>query len=87
MGCQIIITNYFQSIGKVKISMFLSLLRQVIILIPCMLIIPVFKGLDGVWIAGATSDLLSVMVTLIVFAKVSKKVKENNNKEKIIFEN
>ncbi|WP_459479798.1 MATE family efflux transporter [Clostridium saccharoperbutylacetonicum] len=87
VGCQIIITNYFQSIGKVKISMFLSLLRQVIILIPCMLIIPVFKGLDGVWIAGATSDLLSVMVTLIVFAKVSKKVKENNNKEKIIFEN
>jgi len=72
IGGQIIITNYFQSIGLVKISMFLSLLRQVIILIPCLLIIPMFMGLDGVWIAGATSDVLSVVITLLVLIKTTK---------------
>jgi len=72
IGGQIIITNYFQSIVLVKISMFLSLLRQVIILIPCLLIIPMFMGLDGVWIAGATSDVLSVIITLLVLIKTTK---------------
>ncbi len=74
IGGQIIITNYFQSIGLVKISMFLSLLRQVIILIPCLLIIPMFMGLDGVWIAGATSDVLSVIITLFVLIKTTKRL-------------
>ena len=78
IGGQIIVTNYFQSIGKVKISMFLSLLRQVIILIPCLLIIPMFMGLDGVWIAGATSDVLSVAITFFVFNKASKKLIRND---------
>jgi Na+-driven multidrug efflux pump len=87
IGGQIIVTNYFQSIGEVKISMFLSLLRQVIILIPCLLIIPMFKGLDGVWIAGATSDFLSVIITFFVFIKKSKKLAENNKSQKVILEN
>lgn len=87
IGSQIIITNYFQSIGKVKISMFLSLLRQVIILIPCMLIIPMFKGLDGVWIAGATSDFLSVVVTMFVFLKVSNDLRKGDKLENLSLEN
>lgn len=87
VGVQIIITNYFQSIGKVKISMFLSLLRQVIILIPCMLIIPMFKGLDGVWIAGSASDFLSVIITLLVFIKISKEISEKNNVKNAVLEN
>lgn len=72
VGGQIIVTNYFQSIGKVKISMFLSLLRQVIILVPCLIILPKFMGLTGVWAAGALSDFLSVIVTTTVFIKVSR---------------
>ena len=79
IGAQIIITNYFQSIGKVKISMFLSLLRQVIILIPCMLIMPIFRGLDGVWIAGATSDFISFVITFLVFIKISNELMERKN--------
>lgn len=69
VGGQIIVTNYFQSIGKVKISMLLSLLRQVILLIPCLIIIPIFKGLTGVWLAGPVSDFLSVIITIIIFVK------------------
>lgn len=72
VGAQIIITNYFQSIGQVKISMFLSLLRQVIVLIPCLIIIPMFKGLSGVWMAGPTADLISVIITYSVFIKTSR---------------
>ena len=45
VGFQVISSNYFQSIGKAKISMFLSLLRQVILLIPCILILPKIFGL------------------------------------------
>jgi Na+-driven multidrug efflux pump len=67
--------------------MFLSLLRQVIILIPCLIIIPMFMGLDGVWIAGATSDFLSVIITLIVFMKVSKGLKGTKEAQKIVLEN
>ena len=87
IGGQIIVTNYFQSIGQVKISMFLSLLRQVIILIPCLIIIPMFMGLDGVWIAGATSDFLSVIITFIVFIKVSKGLKGTKEAQKVVLEN
>lgn len=87
IGGQIIVTNYFQSIGRVKISMFLSLLRQVIILIPCLLIIPMFKGLDGVWIAGATSDVLSVVITLFVFIKTTKGLMGNRKVQEVAIEN
>jgi putative MATE family efflux protein len=83
IGGQIIVTNYFQSIGRVKISMFLSLLRQVIILIPCLLIIPMFMGLDGVWIAGATSDVLSVIITFVVFIKTTKGIMGNRKVQKV----
>ena len=72
IGGQIIVTNYFQSIGKVKISMFLSLLRQVILLIPCLIILPKFEGLTGVWLAGAVSDFLACITTLVVFFVVAK---------------
>lgn len=87
IGGQIVITNYFQSIGRVKISMVLSLLRQVIILIPCLLIIPIFFGLNGVWIAGATSDFLSVTITFIVFIKKSKELSEDKKVKEAVLEN
>ncbi|EKQ56025.1 MULTISPECIES: MATE family efflux transporter [unclassified Clostridium] len=87
VGGQIIVTNYFQSIGNVKISMLLSLLRQVIILIPCLIIIPIFKGLDGIWIAGAVSDFLSVIITVLVFIKKSKDLVGNKKIQKVALEN
>jgi len=86
VGGQIIVTNYFQSIGKVKISMFLSLLRQVIILVPCLIIIPIFMGLDGVWVAGAVSDFLSVIITITVFLKVSKEAVKVKEQKRVILE-
>jgi len=77
IGSQIIITNYFQSIGKVKVSMFLSLLRQVIVLVPCMIILPLFKGLTGVWLAGPTADFIAFVVTIIMYKKISSNLENN----------
>ena len=81
VGAQVISSNYFQSIGKAKISMFLSLLRQVILLIPCLIILPKIFGLTGVWLAGAVSDGLSSLITLIIFFMSVRKLKD---KEEIV---
>lgn len=81
VGAQVISSNYFQSIGKAKISMFLSLLRQVILLIPCLIILPKIFGLTGVWLAGAVADGLSSLITLIIFFMSVRKLKD---KEEIV---
>lgn len=87
IGFQVISSNYFQAIGKAKISMFLSLLRQVILLIPCIIILPKIFGLTGVWISGALSDGIASLITGVLFYVFVKKLKDNeeeinlNNKE------
>lgn len=85
IGFQIISSNFFQSIGKAKISMFLSLLRQVILLIPLMLILPNFIGLNGIWVAGALADILSAIITGILLYSTMKKINtEDKAKEREI---
>ncbi|MDZ4993582.1 MATE family efflux transporter [Clostridium perfringens] len=75
IGISIIGSNYFQSIGKAKLATFLSLLRQVILLIPLTLILPKVAGLGliGVWLAGPLSDFLSTIITGIFIVKEFKK--------------
>ena len=72
IGMSIVGTNYIQSIGKAKAAMLLSLLRQVIILIPMILILPKFIGLDGVWLAQPTADIITTIITTIVIFKEFK---------------
>ncbi len=69
VGCQIIIQNFFQAIGKPSYSIFLSLTRQLLYLIPFLLIFPPIWGIDGVWGAMTGSDALAfftAIVTLII---------------------
>lgn len=66
VGFQIVSTTFFQSIGKVWKSIILSLARQVIFLIPLLLVLPDHFGLDGVWLAFPSSDILATMVTLFM---------------------
>ncbi|MEG0999411.1 MAG: MATE family efflux transporter [Cellulosilyticaceae bacterium] len=77
--------NYMQSIGKAKEAMLLSLLRQVIILIPIVLILPNFMGLDGVWFAQPIADIIATVVTVIVVKREFKSYKKliNNQKEQV----
>lgn len=74
---QAVITNFFQCIGKVKISIFLSLTRQLILLIPMAYILPLFLGLDGVWYSMAASDLGSALMTWPILFAFLKKFKHS----------
>ena len=82
IGISIVGTYYIQSTGKAKMSMLLSLLRQVIILIPMILILPKFLGLNGVWFAQPTADIIASAITAIVLIKEIRSYKEDNNKAK-----
>lgn len=62
IGISILGTVYFQSIGSAKVSMILGLLRQVIILIPVILVVPKIYGLDGVWMSQPIADLGAMIV-------------------------
>jgi len=85
IGVSMIGSNYFQAIGKAKQAMFLSLLRQVILLVPMMLILPRILGLNGVWFAQPIADVISFIVTFVLlFREVkSHKVQENDEVEVI----
>lgn len=63
VGFQVVGAGYFQAIGKATQSIFLSLSRQVLFLIPALLILPGFFKLDGVIASGPAADLLSAVVT------------------------
>ena len=75
VGSQAVITNFFQCIGKVKISIFLSLSRQLILLLPMAYIFPLFLGLDGVWYSMAASDFGSFSMTIPLLIWYIKKLK------------
>lgn len=66
VGFQIVSTNFFQSIGKAGLSIFLSLTRQVIFLIPCLVVLPRHFNLDGIWMSFPTSDTFATLVTAIM---------------------
>lgn len=78
IGSQIVITNFFQSIGMAKISMTLSLTRQVLFLIPCLIFLPPVFGLDGVWASMPVADSLSVIVTTTTLVLFMKKFRKDN---------
>lgn len=63
VGFQVVSTNLFMSLGKARISILLSLARQVIFLIPLLMILPGHMGLRGVWLSFPISDALATLVT------------------------
>lgn len=63
VGFQIVSTTFFQSIGCVGKSIFLSLTRQVLFLIPLLMILPKYFGLNGVWLSFPGSDIIATVVS------------------------
>ena len=81
VGAQATITHFFLSIGKVKVSIFLSLSRQLFLLLPMAYVFPLIWGLDGVWYSMPASDFLSFAMTipmLMWYMKKFKAAKANN---------
>lgn len=66
VGAQIVIGNFFQSIGMAKISIFMSLTRQLLYLLPCLLVFPQFMGLDGIWTSMPVSDFFAFVTAVLI---------------------
>ena len=75
VGSQAVITNFFQCIGKVRISIFLSLSRQLFMLLPMAFVFPLIWQLDGVWYAMPASDFGSFAMTLPILWWYMKKLR------------
>ena len=72
VGYLIITGNYFQFTGRPKISLALTIIRQVGFLIPALLILPDYFGLNGVWYAMPTSDAGAFLITTFFFFRELK---------------
>lgn len=64
VGCQIVIQNFFQSIGHPAYSIFLSLTRQLVFLLPFLVFLPGIWGIDGVWASMAASDIMAFLLAV-----------------------
>ena len=78
VGFQMVTTSFFQCIGMAKISILLSLSRQILILLPALYILPLFFGFDGVWAASPTADLLSTGTAYIVLYCYFKSIRNRD---------
>ena len=84
IGCQMVITNFFQCIGKVKVSIFLSLSRQLLFLLPLLVILPNFYNVNGVWAAVPTSDFIAVVVSITIMTIYLRRLKKEQKEYKAI---
>lgn len=75
VGFQIVSTNFFQSLGMAGKSIFLSLVRQIIFLLPLVYLLPLRYGLNGVWAAFPLSDTVATVVTAIMIMAQLRKIK------------
>lgn len=81
VGFQVVITNFFQCIGMAGKSIFLSLTRQFLFLIPALFTLPHFLGLNGVWASIPVADFIAAVLTAIMFIwqiRVFKKIEAHN---------
>lgn len=75
LGFQMVISNFFQSIGMAGKAIFMSLTRQVLFLLPGLLLFPQFFGLTGVWLSMPAADLLSSIVAAYMLTRHYRKFK------------
>jgi Na+-driven multidrug efflux pump len=73
VGFGIVSSNLFQSLGMVKTSIFLSLSRQLIFLLPLLYSLPLWMKETGVWISFPISDLMSIVFSAIFIARLFKR--------------
>lgn len=66
---QPITSTFFTSIGKAYKGIFLSLTRQILFLLPVMIVLPLFIGINGILYSGLIADFLAFIVTLIMISK------------------
>lgn len=80
-GFQIVSTNYFQATGQPLKASILSMLRQLLLLIPLLLILPLFFGLNGVLYAGPCADIGSAIIVALFIVPEMKKLNSRVHQE------
>ena len=76
VGFQMVTSSFFQSIGMASKAIFLSLTRQLLFLVPCLLVLPRIYMLKGVWMSLPVADLIATIVAVIMLAHQLKKFKQ-----------
>jgi len=83
IGVQLISANYYQAVGKAGYAIVFNLLRQIILLIPMVYILPGFLGLTGIWLAGPVSDLGASLVTAWFMVREMQGLARRDMKEQL----
>ena len=87
IGFQVIVSMFYQTLGKAGKAIILSVLRQLILLVPFVLILPFYFGLDGIFYAFPISDLLSTIIIGIMvwfeFKNLNRKISKETNIAKV----
>ena len=65
----VVVSGYYQAIGNARMAIVLTLIRQIGILVPLLVVMPLFFGLDGMWIALPVTDALALLVTLLLLRR------------------
>ena len=73
MGAQMACQQTFVALGQAKVSMFLALLRKIILLIPMAIVLPIFWGVTGILVAEPVADILAATTTVVMFTRFAKK--------------
>lgn len=76
VGFQMVSTNFFLSVGLSKTAIFLSLTRQMLFLVPCLIVLPRIWGTFGVWVSIPIADLTATIVTAIVLIRQFRKFRQ-----------
>jgi putative MATE family efflux protein len=79
IGYQIVVGNYFQSVGKAGKAIFVTLLRQVLVLIPLLIVLPRSLGLLGVWIAAPLADTVSGVISALFLVYEWRRLKRQES--------
>lgn len=74
IGIQFVSNSYFQAIGRAKPAIFLIILKQVFVIL-CLVILPLFWGLDGAWMGFPVSEILATIVSYIYFRKAVRETR------------
>ena len=77
-GVQPVSSGFFTSIGKAKLGIVTSLTRQILFLLPLILIFPLFMGIDGVMYAGPIADLAALIVTAVLALRELREMKRKS---------
>ena len=84
IGVQMIGSVYFQAVGRKLPSLLLTLSRQFIFLIPLVILLPRFVGMDGVWLSFPAADLLSTVVTAGAVSAEWRRLGRERDAERVV---